>query len=144
MERVFEDYVAVKFKEQLPEHYIQSQVRQHCLLTHTTHGSIVAKKLYQLRPDLHITFQSRIIIADTKWKLIDENLPSKKYNISEGDIYQMLAYNQSYQKNEDETSEIWLIYPLSEDFTKRIPDFRFDNGAVIKVIPFDIDNSLLL
>jgi 5-methylcytosine-specific restriction enzyme subunit McrC len=56
----------------------------------------------------------------------------------------MLAYNQTYQKNETEPAEIWLIYPMSENFTKRIPDFRFDNGTAIKVIPFDIDIAMLM
>jgi 5-methylcytosine-specific restriction enzyme subunit McrC len=105
---------------------------------------MVERKLFQLKPDLHITHQNRIIIADTKWKLIDENLPNKKYNISESDIYQMLAYNQTYQKNETEPAEIWLIYPMSERFTNRVPDLKFNNGTVIKVLPFDIDLSLLM
>ena len=70
-------------------------------------------------------------------------MPSKKYNTKESDIYQMLAYNQTYQKDEIEPAEIWLIYPMSENFIKRIPDFRFDNGTVIKVIPFDIDTALI-
>jgi 5-methylcytosine-specific restriction enzyme subunit McrC len=144
MEKVFEDYVAVKLKEQFPEHDIQTQVRQHSLLTHTPHNDINERRLFQLRPDLHIIYQNRIIIADSKWKLIDENRLSKKYNIKESDIYQMLAYNQTYQKNETEAAEIWLIYPMSENFTKRIPDFRFDNGTTIKVIPFDIDIAMLV
>jgi 5-methylcytosine-specific restriction enzyme subunit McrC len=144
MERVFEDFVAAKLKEQFPEHDIQTQVRKYSLLTHTPHYDIKEKKLFQLRPDLHITYQNKIIIADTKWKLIDENQPSNKYHIKESDIYQMLAYNQTYQKDETEPAEIWLIYPMSENFTKRIPNFRFDNGTVIKVIPFDIDSSSLV
>ena len=56
----------------------------------------------------------------------------------------MLAYNQTYQKNEIEPAEIWLIYPRSEKFNQRLPDFKFDNGAVIKVLPFDVDSSSLL
>jgi 5-methylcytosine-specific restriction enzyme subunit McrC len=144
MEKVFEDYVAVKLKEQFPQHDIQTQVRQHSLLAHTPRGAINEKQLFQLRPDLHIIYQNRIIIADTKWKLIDENRPSKKYNIKESDIYQMLAYNQTYQKHETEPAEIWLIYPMSENFTKRIPDFKFANGTSIKVIPFDIDIAMLV
>lgn len=64
--------------------------------------------------------------------------------IKESDIYRMLAYNQTYQKYETEPAEIWLIYPASENFTKRISDFRFDNGTTIKVIPFDIDSAALI
>ncbi len=85
-----------------------------------------------------------VIIGDTKWKLIDETQPNQKYKISESDIYQMLAYNQTYQKDENEAAEIWLIYPRSEKFTERLPDLKFNNGTVIKVLPFDVDTSLLL
>ena len=144
MERVFEDYVAQKLKEQFPEFKVKTKVRHHSLIKHTPLVEKKEKSLFQLEPDLHITYQNRVIIGDTKWKLIDENLPNKKYNISESDIYQMLAYNQTYQKNESEAAEIWLIYPMSEKFTKIIPDFRFDNGAVIKVMPFDLNSSFLI
>jgi len=144
MERVFEDYVAIQLKKQLPEIEIKTQVKQHSLITHTPRITNIEKNLFQLKPDLHLRYKDRVIIADTKWKLIDENLPNKKYNISEADIYQMLAYNQTYQKNEVEPAEIWLIYPRSEKFNQRLPDFKFDNGSVIKVLPFDVDSSSLL
>lgn len=143
MERVFEDYVAIHLKKQFPEMEIRTQVKQHSLITHTPRVSNIEKNLFQLKPDLYFKYEDRIIIADTKWKLIDENQPNKKYNISEADIYQMLAYNQTYQKYETD-AEIWLIYPMSEKFNKRLPDFKFDNGSVIKVLPFDIDVSRLL
>ena len=122
---------------------IKTQVRQHSLITHTPNLTGKEKKLFQLRPDLHIQHEGRVIIADTKWKLVDENFPDKKYNISEADIYQMLAYNQTYQKDEEEAAEIWLIYPKTYKFCQRLPDFKFDNGSVIKVLPFDIDEDLL-
>lgn len=147
MEKVFEDYVALALKKQFPNYDIKTQVRKHSLITHTPVEALKPleeKNLFQLRPDLHITYENRVIIGDTKWKLINENKPGKKYNISESDIYQMLAYNQTYQKDEDKGAEIWLIYPMSKNFTQCIPDFKFDNGAVIKVRPFDIDRSSLL
>jgi len=144
MERVFECYVAMNLKMQLPQLEIKTQVQQHSLLTHIPRATSLQKKLFQLKPDLHLRYDDRIIIADTKWKLIDENLPGKKYKISEADIYQMLAYNQTYQKDEIEPAEIWLIYPKSEKFNRKLPDFVFNNGARIKVLPFDIENSVLL
>lgn len=143
MERVFEDYVAINLKNQFPNMEIKTQVKQHSLIRHTPLITNKEKNLFQLKPDLYLKYKDRIIIADTKWKLIDENLPNKKYNISETDIYQMLAYNQTYQKYEKD-AEIWLIYPRSEKFNQRLPDFKFDNGAVIKVLPFDVNGPLLL
>jgi 5-methylcytosine-specific restriction enzyme subunit McrC len=147
MEKVFEDYVVFALKNQFPDYGIEAQVKNQSLIKHTPEKGPKAfreKSLFQLRPDLYITHENRIIIGDTKWKLINENKPGQKYDIKESDIYQMLAYNQTYQKNEGKGAEIWLIYPMSENFTQCIPDFKFDNGAVIKVIPFDIDRSLLI
>jgi 5-methylcytosine-specific restriction enzyme subunit McrC len=144
MERVFEDYVAIQLRKQFPDYKIRTKVREHSLLTHTPLVTGIEKKLFQLEPDLHIEAEGRVIIADTKWKLINENLPNKKYKVSESDIYQMLAYNQTYQKDQEEAAEIWLIYPRTEKFRNRIPDFMFDNGTVIKVLPFDVDESFLL
>jgi len=143
MERVFENYVAQKLKHQFPEMEVNSQVRKQSLVTHIPRKAPGREKMFQLRPDLHITHKGRVIIADTKWKLIDENRPEQKYKISEADFYQMLAYNQTYQKDEAE-AEIWVIYPRSEKFTQELPCFKFDNGSVIRVLPFDVDISLLL
>jgi len=143
MERVFEDYVAQKLINQFPDMEITPQVRQHSLLKHIPRLTNIEEKLFQLRPDLHIKYNNRVIIADTKWKLIDEERPNKKYLINEADIYQMLAYNQTYQKDQD-AAEMWLIYPGSEKFSKQLPDFKFENGAIIKVLPFDVDSSLLV
>ncbi len=143
MQRVFEDYVAQKLKTQYKVKSTQS--RQETLVTHQPDGQS-EQPMFQLRPDLLIeSDDGRVIVADTKWKLIDENLPGKKYNISEADFYQMLAYNQTYQKNEtQEKAVIWVIYPRSETFSKALPVFKFKNGLTIKVLPFDISKSELL
>ncbi|MCL1058687.1 McrC family protein [Shewanella gelidimarina] len=147
MERVFEDYVALKLKQQLHDCEVKSQVRQEYLLSHKAPAADKARMLFQLKPDLHITHNDNetvsVVIGDTKWKLIDEKLPNEKYGIKEADIYQMLAYNQTYQKKQDK-SEIWLIYPRTNQFMRPLPDFRFNNGAVIKVLPFDIVEGELI
>ena len=141
MERVFEDYVPLCLKKQFKEYVINTQTRNKNLVKY---GANNEKELFQLRPDLHIKAPDKLIIGDTKWKVIDENLPNKKYGISEGDIYQMLAYNQTYQKDELEPAVIWLIYPMTPQFLNPLPDFIFDNGLTLKVLPFDIENSELV
>ncbi|MPY23831.1 McrC family protein [Shewanella sp. YLB-07] len=143
MEKVFEDYVALKLKQQLPDSEVKSQVRQEYLLSHKTLTRETESMLFQLKPDLYITTQGQVIIGDTKWKVIDQSLPSEKYGIKEADIYQMLAYNQTYQKSQ-RNSEIWLIYPKTNRFSMPIPDFKFDNGSVIKILPFDIETGKLI
>lgn len=142
MERVFEDYVPLCLKKQFKEkgYVINTQNRSKNLVKY---GANNEKELFQLRPDLHIKAPDKLIIGDTKWKVIDENFPNKKYRISESDIYQMLAYNQTYQKGESEPPVIWLIYPMTPQFLSPLPDFIFDNGLILKVLPFDIDKSVL-
>jgi len=143
MERIFEDYVALRLKSQLSGYTIRTQIRQNYLLTHKANQEEKERDIFLLKPDLYLTSQKEIVVADTKWKLINENLPGKKYGIKESDIYQMLAYNQTYQK--DQTgSEVWLIYPKTHLFVKPLPDFRFGNGSVIKVFPFDIATGELI
>jgi len=143
MERVFEDYVPLCLKKQFKEkgYVINTQNRSKNLVKY---GANNEKELFQLRPDLHIKAPDKLIIGDTKWKVIDENFPNKKYGISESDIYQMLAYNQTYQKGESEPPVIWLIYPMTPQFLSPLPDFIFDNGLTLKVLPFDIDKSELV
>ena len=142
MERVFEDYVPLCLKKQFKEkgYVINTQNRSKNLVKY---GANNEKELFQLKPDLHIQAENKLIIGDTKWKVIDENLPNKKYGISESDMYQMLAYNQTYQKEESEPSVIWLIYPMTAKFLKPLPDFIFNNRLTLKVLPFDIDRSVL-
>lgn len=49
-------------------------------------------------------------MADTKWKRIDEKQATakQKYDISQSDMYQMLAYGQNYLGG---VSVVYLIYP---------------------------------
>ncbi len=145
MERVFEDYVAQKLKTQFPDRKINTQSRQQSLVTHQPDGQS-EQPMFQLRPDLLIkSDDGRVIVADTKWKLIDERKPDQKYGISQADFYQMLAYNQAYQTEQDpKETEIWVIYPLSEKFSKALPDFKFKSEVTIRVLPFDISKSKLL
>lgn len=137
MERVFESYVAQRLSLQFPQMKIRTQVATASLVRHLPRGASTEQQLFRLRPDLYLLDEDRVIIADTKWKLIDESLPNKKYRISEADIYQMLAYNQVYQQGQ-KVAEIWLIYPASEKFSAPLPDFKFNNGLRIRVLPFDI------
>ena len=146
MERVFEDYVPICLKEQFKKYDIKKHPPREYLISHepSDNKKRTNGKLFQLIPDLHIKAPGKLIIGDTKWKVIDENLPYKKYGISESDIYQMLAYNQTYQKGESEPPVIWLIYPMTPQFLNPLPDFIFDNGLTLKVLPFDIDKSELV
>jgi 5-methylcytosine-specific restriction enzyme subunit McrC len=55
------------------------------------------------------------VVADTKWKMINQNQSRINYGISQSDMYQLYAYGKKHQaKNGD--VHLVLIYPKHEDF----------------------------
>lgn len=88
---------------------------------------------FALRPDLVVTRDDgSTVILDTKWKkLINDR--SKNYGISQADMYQMYAYSKKYQ-----TSEIWLLYPISDAMNEQMK-INFDSGDGVIVSLFFID-----
>jgi 5-methylcytosine-specific restriction enzyme subunit McrC len=61
---------------------------------------------YLLRPDLYLELDSKKIIVDTKYKIIYQDANDRKNGISQGDLYQMMAYAMRFKIN-----EIKLFYP---------------------------------
>lgn len=96
---------------------------------------MVPKKQFGLRPDIVMTKGDRIIILDTKWKNLVNNV-NKNYGISQSDMYQMYAYSKKYK-----TSEIWLLYPINSEMYNHFP-IQFDNGdgTTIKLHFIDMKN----
>lgn len=76
-------------------------------------------------------------MLDTKWKLLDSQASSgsTKYGLSQGDLYQLYAYGQSYL---DGQGDIVLIYPRTEFFSEPLPVFEFPKSQELKlwVLPF--------
>lgn len=143
MEVLFESYVVYKLKQQHPEWNISVQERKHHLVTDLNYNE---EKRFHIRPDMVIETDTETIVADTKWKIIDENKPRNNYEISQADMYQLFAYGKKYG-----VSNLILIYPFSKSFTKLIPfDFggstEGNSGMKLRCIPWsfeDITNSHL-
>jgi len=134
MERIFEDYIGSAIKKYLSSEYdITLQDREHHL--------IIDQKKFKLIPDIILKKRGNgeaPIIADTKWKLLDENNYKNNYNISQSDLYQMYAYAKKYKSN-----KIILIYPKCETFTKKIDTLKqYEEGIEISVVPFDLSTIL--
>ncbi len=85
---------------------------------------------FALRPDIVIRHKEKIIIADTKWKIIKE-----EKDISQSDMYQLYAYGKKY-----DNKKLYLIYPkdganqprLSYDYCNEIKKLN------LKIYYFDI------
>ena len=64
-----------------------------------------SKSVFPLRPDIVLYKNNNPIIMDTKWKMLKKDLS----NVSQGDLYQMVAYGLKYN-----AKDIWLLYPKTE------------------------------
>ncbi|HDR52552.1 MAG TPA: hypothetical protein ENN90_13200 [Mariniphaga anaerophila] len=135
MEVLFESYVASKLKQFQPQWEISVQDRSHYLLTDL---NIFSKK-FRLRPDLVIHDNGKIIVADTKWKMINQHFSQNNYNISQADMYQLYAYGKKYQ-SENGSIQLALIYPHSESFFTPL-NFKYEADLAIDAIPFNFENE---
>jgi 5-methylcytosine-specific restriction enzyme subunit McrC len=137
MEKLFERYVEVKLRQQLPAPYtLKSQAASQSLCQHE--GS----DIFQLKPDLLIMQgKQNCMVLDTKWKLISANDRQNKYGLSQNDFYQMFAYGHKYLAGQGEMA---LIYPCTSKFDKALPVFEYHNetefssGLRLWVAPFDL------
>lgn len=133
MDKVFEAYVGRHIAKQLSDDWNVSLQDK---------GFYLFKDKFALRPDivLRMPDESRIVIIDAKWKLLS-NSSSKNYGISQADMYQMYAYAKKYQ-----TNEIYLVYPMNDQFEKMNEiQFVSDDGVRVNIFLLDceqIENSL--
>lgn len=136
MEVLFESYVDANLKKIVdPQKFsVSTQDRGYHLFDNPTK--------FALRPDIVITRVSdgAKFILDTKWKLLYDS-PQSNYGISQGDMYQMYAYQKKY-----ESENVTLLYPISEtlDADKKIEYTSQDKVKVnVRFIDLlDVQNSL--
>ncbi|CAM3351675.1 McrC family protein [Vagococcus fessus] len=106
MEKLFESYVATLVTQYLPEATVSSQDKAYALFDKTAE----TKASYHLRPDLVVRYKDKAqgtIIADTKWKILNEKGPSQ------ADAYQMYAYHTRYCHKGEHVKKVVLIYPYT-------------------------------
>ncbi|CCB79984.1 mcrBC 5-methylcytosine restriction system component [Helicobacter bizzozeronii CIII-1] len=85
MEKLFESFVKHWLKTSLAGRYESPQERPRFLLENNGKFSI------NLRPDIVLENREKVLILDTKWKVIEES-----GNPSQADLYQMWAYASKY------------------------------------------------
>lgn len=139
MERVFEDYV---------EHCLRRQFRDHRILAQSSSRYLVdehrGKPMFQLRPDFVLESERRTVVADAKWKLLDQDDKANKYGINQADMYQVFAYANKIS-SDPATQEVWLIYPAHANFHTPLADFSFSRtGPILRALPLDLDDQKLL
>ena len=136
MEKLFERYVEVKLRGQLPTHYtLKSQAASESLCMHN--GS----SMFQLRPDFLVKqANENILVLDTKWKLLSTTDRENKYGLSQSDFYQLFAYGHKYLAAR---GDMLLIYPLNRTFTDVLPSFNYSHDLRLWVVPFDLENDIM-
>lgn len=137
MEQLFERYVAKQLRSQLPPTLkLKEQVSSHCLTKHKE------KDWFRLKPDIVVYNKSQVVtVMDTKWKLLDASLDSKKnkYNLSQSDMYQLFAYGDKYLNGK---GNLYLIYPKNASFEEPLDHFEYKSNLRLYVVPYDLDTDL--
>lgn len=104
MNMLFEDYVARMLKRALADtdlRVVSQGGRLYCLETDDRRG------LFQTWPDILVKRGDEVVqIIDTKWKRIAARIDDAKQGVSQGDVYQMMAYGQLYK-----CDRLTLLYP---------------------------------
>ncbi|WP_233707460.1 McrC family protein [Helicobacter bizzozeronii] len=104
MEKLFESFVKHWLKTSLAGRYESPQERPRFLLENNGKFSI------NLRPDIVLENREKVLILDTKWKVIEES-----GNPSQADLYQMWAYASKYASIELKGKQrrvcVYLVYP---------------------------------
>lgn len=135
MEKLFEKYVEVLLRRQLPATArLLPQRAEYSLCTHQS------ESMFELRPDLLLKQDQRTWVLDTKWKLLDGADRAGKYGLSQADFYQLYAYGQKYLSG---NGEMLLIYPRTERFSEPLEPFDFAEQLRLWVVPFDLKTDTL-
>lgn len=139
MEQLFEQFVARSLQRQFPGWQIRAQAHSEYLVTHGGRG------LFNLKPDLLIRADGGLVVADTKWKLLDSRLddPRDTYGLSQSDFYQLYAYGHKYLAESVSVKQLWLIYPANPHFSTPLPEFWFHDDFLLRVLPFNLDTGEL-
>lgn len=115
MEKLFEGYIAQKIKDRFTDWTVKTQ--------HTGKYLFEEPRMFSLRPDIYLKKGDDIVLMDTKWKLLTDDV-AEKYGISQADMYQMYAYHKRFEN----VKKVILLYPsLLEE--KELP-FETDKNAV--------------
>lgn len=127
MEKVFESFVAAKFRKHIGSGVIlRTQDARYSLFDSPT-------RAFFLRPDIVLEFDGHIIVLDTKWKLLSGN--SLNNGISQSDMYQMYAYGKKYGAD-----RVVLLYPYSDAVSKTDIRYASDDKVRVDVTFIDLKN----
>lgn len=129
MEYVFEDFIFG---------FINREIEAVKAIPQPQSTYLDQNKSFLLKPDLYIKIGTKNVIADTKYKIIYNDVRDAKNGISQNDLYQMLAYGVRF-----EIDEIKLFYPdtikgYQELENEIIIEDKLANGRKINVKSYQL------
>jgi 5-methylcytosine-specific restriction enzyme subunit McrC len=128
MEKVFESFVAAKFRKHLGSGIsLRTQDTRYSLFDSPT-------RAFALRPDLVLESGKRTVVLDTKWKLLSDN--ARNSGISQSDMYQMYAYSKKY-----DADGIVVLYPHSDSVSRDEIRYASDDNVKVDVSFIDLRNA---
>lgn len=128
MEKVFESFVAAKFRRHLGDGVsLRTQDSRYSLFDSPT-------RAFALRPDIVLEFSGHTVVLDTKWKLLSDN--TRNSGISQSDMYQMYAYSKKY-----DADGIVLLYPHSDNVSRSEFRYASDDNVKVDVSFIDLRNA---
>ena len=128
MEKVFESFVAAKFRKHIGSGVIlRTQDARYSLFDSPA-------RAFSLRPDIVLEFDNRTVVLDTKWKLLSDN--ARNSGISQSDMYQMYVYGKKY-----DADRIVLLYPYSDAVSKTDIRYASDDNVNVDINFVDLKNA---
>ena len=136
MNDLFEMFIGRCLQTVLGSHTVRLQAQSEYALHDQNHA-----KYFNLKPDIVIGGD---LVVDTKWKQLEPD--DDKLGVSQGDVYQMLAYGQAYK-----AKRLVLLYPWHERLSASGilrrwwvsgRDTSFDIAAVDVSKPNDVPQAL--
>lgn len=137
MESLFESYIAAMLRK-----YLDPAVFSVSAQDRSYHLFEEPRAIFQMKPDIVISRRDThsLFILDTKWKLLSDE--KANYGISQGDMYQMYAYQKKYNAR-----NVTLLYPKTDQVWSENIEFRetAEDGVTVRVRfvdLFDIQKSM--
>lgn len=135
METIYEEYISKKLRTLILGKYknleLKLQDKEHSIFQtfQILCEDEKKEKNFKINPDIVIEDKNKkeILILDTKWKILDKK--ESKYNISQSDIYQIMAYINIYNNQNKKNyfcKRGFLIYPRTEK-VKELNNFIYGN-----------------
>jgi 5-methylcytosine-specific restriction enzyme subunit McrC len=133
MEKVFENYLANYF----------SIISDELEFSLPSNKFFMAKdlnghNLVKLKPDFQLEFDQKFLLADAKWKVVDDI----RNDLQSNDLYQMYAYGNKWIREKDKDLSLALIYPIVGNSKPVSEDLILIDELPLKIRFFNLSSVL--